>query len=79
LKTGDSRGDFGYYDVINDNTIRTHVSIGENKYGADLELTELSNERFTYKRQGKDAAGKEITIFVEHEPYTGEFKPAFTF
>lgn len=79
LKTGDSRGDYGYYDVINDNTIRTHVSIGENKYGADLELTELNNERFTYKRLGKDADGKEITIFVEHEPYTGKFNPKFTF
>ena len=79
LESGESRGDFGYYDVINDNTIRTHVSIGENKYGADLELTELSDKRFTYKRQGEDAEGKEITIFVEHEPYTGEFDPIFTF
>lgn len=79
LETGESRGDFGFYDVINDNTIRTHVSLGENKYGADLELTELTDKRFTYKRQGKNAEGKDVTVFVEHEPYTGDFDPAFTF
>lgn len=79
LETGESRNDFGYYDVIADNTIRTHVSIGENKYGVDLELTELNKDRFTYKRQGKDASGKEITVFVEHEPYKGDIIPEFTF
>nr|WP_276205076.1 DUF4822 domain-containing protein [Enterococcus quebecensis] len=79
LKTGNSRGDFGYYDVLDHNKIRAHVSIGENKYGAALELTELNNKKFTYKRMGKDQAGNEITIFVEHEPYKGEHKPVFSF
>ncbi|MGX7417345.1 DUF4822 domain-containing protein [Carnobacterium gallinarum] len=79
LTTGQTRGDFGYFDVINNNKIRTHVSIGANKYGAALELTELNKDKFTYKRMGKDKDGKEITIFVEHEPYKGEFKPEFTF
>ncbi|MDL0435463.1 MULTISPECIES: DUF4822 domain-containing protein [unclassified Niallia] len=79
LETGESRGDFGYFDVTNDNKIRAHVSIGENKYGAALELTELNENRFTYKRVGKDAEGKDITIFVEHEPYKGESKPSFSF
>ncbi|WP_042479386.1 DUF4822 domain-containing protein [Bacillus ndiopicus] len=79
LETGESRGDFGYFDVINDNKIRTHVSIGENRYGVALELTEINSERFTYKRMGVDADGNEIEIFVEHEPYKGEFNPSFGF
>ncbi len=28
---------------------------------------------------GEDTDGDEIEIFVEHEPYTGEFTPEFTF
>ncbi|MHC5227092.1 DUF4822 domain-containing protein [Enterococcus sp. LJL99] len=79
LETGNSRNDFGYFDVLNHNKIRAHVSIGENKYGAALELTELNDQKFTYKRMGKDQAGNEITIFVEHVPYTGDFKPEFSF
>ncbi|MBO0440648.1 DUF4822 domain-containing protein [Candidatus Enterococcus ikei] len=79
LETGVSRGDFGYFDVLNHNKIRAHVSIGQNKYGAALELTELNNKKFTYKRMGKDQAGKDITVFVEHQPYTGKFKPEFSF
>ncbi|MFD2829839.1 DUF4822 domain-containing protein [Corticicoccus populi] len=79
IESGDSRRDFGYFDVINDNKIRAHVSVGENSYGAVLEVTELNNERFTYKRMGEDAEGNEIEIFVEHEPYTGEYNPSFGF
>jgi len=78
LETGETRGDYGYYDVILKNKIRTHVSLGENKYGAVLELTELNPQRFTYKRTGKDANGNDIDVFVEHEPYTGSFNPTFT-
>ena len=44
-----------------------------------LELTELNKNKFTYKRTGKDQAGKDITIFVEHEPYKGDMKPQFSF
>ena len=66
-------------DVLHENKIRAHVSIGNNKYGAALELTELNNKKFTYKRTGKDQAGKDITVFVEHEPYTGDMKPQFSF
>ncbi|AQP53391.1 DUF4822 domain-containing protein [Vagococcus penaei] len=78
-ETGETKGDFGYFDVLDDNKIRAHVSIGENKYGAVLELSELNDQRFTYKRQGKDKKGSDITIFVEHEPYSGELTPDFTF
>ncbi|EJR21965.1 DUF4822 domain-containing protein [Bacillus cereus] len=78
-ETGQSRGDYGYFDVLHENKIRAHVSIGNNKYGAALELTELNNKKFTYKRTGKDQAGKDITVFVEHEPYTGDMKPKFSF
>lgn len=78
-ETGQSRGDYGYFDVVHENKIRAHVSIGNNKYGAALELTELNNKKFTYKRTGKDQAGKDITIFVEHEPYKGDIKPQFSF
>lgn len=79
LETGISRGDFGYFDVLNNNKIRAHVSIGQNKYGAALELTELNNKKFTYKRTGKDQNGSDITVFVEHEPYTGDYTPEFSF
>ncbi|MCF0231153.1 MAG: DUF4822 domain-containing protein, partial [Enterococcus sp.] len=65
--------------VIDNNKIRAHVSIGDNKYGAALELTELNDKRFTYTRMGKDNNGKEIKVFVEHEPYEGDFTPDFTF
>ncbi|MFC0215216.1 DUF4822 domain-containing protein [Paenibacillus chartarius] len=76
-KTGQSRGDFGYYDVVNGNKIRAHVSQGL-KYGAVLELTELNENKFTYKRKGKDQAGKEIDVTVEHVPYNGDLKLKFT-
>lgn len=77
--TGKSRGDYGYFDVVHGNKIRAHVSIGDRKYGAALELTELNQNKFTYKRNGKDKDGKDITIFVEHEPYKGDLKPKFSF
>lgn len=77
-ETGESRGDYGYFNVLHGNKLRAHVSIGENKYGAILEITELNNKKFTYLRTGKDKEGKDITVFVEHEPYSGKFKPEFT-
>jgi len=77
-ETGKSRGDYGYFNVIDGNKLRAHVSIGDNKYGAVLEITELNNKKFTYQRTGKDKDGKDIKVFVEHEPYTGKFKPEFT-
>jgi len=77
-ETGESRGDYGYFNVLHGNKLRAHVSIGKNKYGAVLEITELNNKKFTYLRTGKDKDGKDITVFVEHEPYTGKFKPEFT-
>ena len=77
-ETGESRGDYGFFNVLHGNKLRAHVSIGENKYGAVLEITELNNKKFTYLRTGKDKDGKDITVFVEHEPYTGKFKPEFT-
>jgi hypothetical protein len=76
-KTGTSRGDYGYYDVVHGNKLRAHVSLGM-KYGAVLELTELNEKKFTYKRVGKDKDGKNITITVEHVPYKGVFKLKFT-
>ncbi|MDN3014690.1 DUF4822 domain-containing protein [Paenibacillus sp. BSR1-1] len=78
-ETGERRGDYGYFDVVHGNKIRAHVSIGDRKYGAALELTELNQNKFTYKRTGKDKDGKDITIFVEHEPYHGNLKPKFGF
>ncbi|WP_045520537.1 DUF4822 domain-containing protein [Neobacillus niacini] len=76
-KTGQSRGDYGYYHVVHGNKIRAHVSQGMN-YGAVLELTELNENKFTYKRKGKDKDGNEIFITVEHVPYKGNFKLKFT-
>jgi len=77
-ETGESRGDYGFFNVLHGNKLRAHVSIGKNKYGAVLEITELNNKKFTYLRTGKDKDGKDITVFVEHEPYSGKFKPEFT-
>lgn len=79
LNSGQPKGDFGYFDVLNNNKIRAHASIGQNKYGAVLELTELNPQKFTYKRLGKDQAGNQTIVYVEHVPYTGNFNPAFTF
>ncbi|KGR74752.1 DUF4822 domain-containing protein [Ureibacillus sinduriensis] len=77
-QTGQSRGDYGYYNVLNNNKVRAHVSLGDKKYGAVLEVTELNENKFTYKRIGKDQDGKDIPITVEHIPYTGELNPEFT-
>lgn len=74
---GNSRNDFGYFDVINGNKERTHFSLG--RYAATLELTELNDKRFTYQRNGKNVAGDDITITVEHEPYTETLPLEFTF
>jgi ribosomal protein S6E (S10) len=76
-KTGESRGDYGFFDVVHGNKLRASVSLGM-KYGAVLELTELNENKFTYKRIGKDKDGNEITITVEHIPYDGDFKLKFT-
>ncbi len=77
-ETGESRGDYGYFNVIHGNKIRAHVSIGDNKYGVALEITEINEKKFTYKRTGKDKDGNNITVFVEHEPYEGGLNPVFT-
>jgi len=77
-KTGESRGDFGYFNVLNENKIRAHVSLGENKYGAILEITELNKDKFTYKRNGKDKNGEDIIITVEHVPYEGNLELTFS-
>lgn len=79
LDTGESRGDFGYFSVLDHNQIRAHVSLGENKYGVALPLTELTPEKFTYTRMGKNNEGQDIRVFVEHEPYQGKLIPTFTF
>lgn len=79
IDSGETKGDFGYFKVLDDNKLRAHVSIGENKYGAALEITEINDKKFTYKRTGKDKDGNDITVFVEHEPYTGEHTPDYTF
>lgn len=76
--TGQTRGNYGYLDVVRDNKVRASLSLGMN-YGAQLELTEINDQRFTYTRQGKDAQGNDIPITVEHERYTGEFPLDFTF
>ncbi|MGL5041792.1 MAG: DUF4822 domain-containing protein, partial [Culicoidibacterales bacterium] len=76
--TGVTRGDLGYYDVIRNNKVRAHVSLGLG-YAANLELTEINENRFTYTRTGKDASGADVPIIVEHEPYNGTYPLAFTF
>ncbi len=78
INTGQSRGDYGFFNVLNENKIRAHVSLGENKYGAILEITELNKDKFTYKQKGKDKDGEEITIIVEHVPYHGDLEVNFT-
>ncbi len=67
------------YNVLINKKIRAHVSLGDKKYAAVLEITEMNDKKFTYKRMGKDANGKDAEVFVEHTPYKGELKPEFTF
>ena len=74
--TQKTRGDFGYYDVLNHNTVRAHVSVGKN-YAATLALTELNPQQFTYKRMGKNAQGQDIDVWVEHVPYAGDLSFSF--
>jgi hypothetical protein len=76
-KDGSARGDYGYYDVIQNNKVRVHVSEGA-KYSAIVELTELNANKFTYRRKGKDAVGSDIWVTVEHVPYLGALPLAFT-
>ncbi|WP_249671369.1 DUF4822 domain-containing protein, partial [Bacillus thuringiensis] len=73
-ETGESRGDYGYFNVIHGNKIRAHVSIGDNKYGVALEIPEINDKKFTYKRTGKDKDGNDITVFVEQSYHEGELK-----
>lgn len=75
---GESRGDMGYFAVVNHDSERAHVNLGEKRYGAVLKLTELTPQRFTYTRMGKDAQGNDVVVFVEHEPYKGSLQPSFT-
>jgi len=42
-----------------------------------VELTEVTEEKYIYKRMGKDANGNDVEVFVEHIPYT-EGKLAFS-
>ena len=53
MNTGESRGDYGFFDVVHGNKIRAHVSLGNNKYGAVLELTELNKENLRIQEWGK--------------------------
>ena len=46
-------------------------------YQAVVEITELNEDIFTYKRMGKDANGNDVEVFVEHVPYN-ETELSFT-
>jgi hypothetical protein len=78
-QTGQSKGDFGYFAVLANNKIRAHVSLGQKKYGAVLELTEFNPQKFTYKRMGTGLDGQPTTVYVEHVPYKGDLTPKFSF
>jgi len=74
--TGKSRDDKGTFFITNDGKQRILISESKN-YQAVVEITELNDSIFTYKRMGKDAAGNDVEIFVEHIPYK-EKELAFT-
>ena len=66
--TGESRDDKGTFFITNDGKQRILISESKN-YQAVVEITELNDSIFTYKRMGKDATGKDVEVFVEHIPY----------
>ncbi|MFE4810762.1 DUF4822 domain-containing protein, partial [Peribacillus simplex] len=67
-KTGESRGDKGTFFITNDGKKRVLISESMN-YQAVVDMTELNEDVFTYKRMGKDTNGNDIEVFVEHVPY----------
>lgn len=70
-KTGASRGDQGTFFVTNDGKKRILISESMN-YQAVVDITELNQDIFTYKRWGKDAQGNDVEVYVEHVPYQGK-------
>ena len=63
----------------NDVTAANQNFISLAKFDPNTSKYELNTDRFTYTRMGKDNAGNDIQVFVEHEPYQGTYHPAFTF
>lgn len=70
-KERESRDDEGTFFITNDDQRRVLLSETLN-YQAVVEITELTEDVFTYKRLGKDKEGNEVEVFVEHVPAAEE-------
>ena len=57
--------------MTGDGTKRILISRTQN-YQAVVDLTEVSKDKFTYKRLGKDKLGMIFEVYVEHIPYHGK-------
>ncbi|MGG0655055.1 DUF4822 domain-containing protein [Rummeliibacillus pycnus] len=75
-KTSKESRDNGTFFITNSGKFRVLKSKSKGTQSA-VELTEVTEEKYTYKRIGKDANGKDVEVFVEHIPYT-ESKLAFS-
>ena len=51
--------------MTGDGTKRILISRTQN-YQAVVDLTEVSKDKFTYKRLGKDKLGNDVEVYVEH-------------
>ncbi len=75
--TWESRWDKWVYFVTNDNKKRINISETFN-YSAIIELIDLDENIFTYKRMGKNDSWDDISVNVEHIPYNWEFDLKFS-
>ncbi|MFJ8263130.1 DUF4822 domain-containing protein [Rummeliibacillus sp. NPDC094406] len=75
-KTSKDSRDNGTFFITNSGKFRILKSKSKGTQSV-VELTEVTEEKYTYKRMGKDANGNDVEVFVEHIPYT-EGKLAFS-
>ncbi|MGH2220999.1 DUF4822 domain-containing protein, partial [Enterococcus faecalis] len=67
-ETGETRGDQVIFFVTDDGEKRILISDTQN-YQAVVDLSEVTQDKFTYKRMCKHKDGKDVELFVEHVPY----------
>lgn len=68
-KTSKESRDIGTFLISNSGKFRILKSKSKGTQSV-VELTEVTNEKYIYKRMGKDANGNDVEVFVEHIPYT---------
>ncbi len=67
-KTTKQSRDYGFFFITNDGKFRILISKSKGTKSI-VELTEVTKDKYVYKRIGKDANGNAVEVFVEHIPY----------